>query len=55
MTDELQQQLINDLLIESLEGLDRFDKELLALENHSGGAETMNIIFRVIHTIKGTA
>jgi len=55
MTDELQQQLINDLLIESLEGLDRFDKELLALENHAGGAETMNNIFRVIHTIKGTA
>ena len=55
MTDDIQKQLINDLLIESLEGLDRFDRELLALENGEGGSETMNNIFRVIHTIKGTA
>jgi len=55
MTDKLQQQLINDLLIESFEGLDRFDRELLTLENGAAGPETMNTIFRVIHTIKGTA
>jgi hypothetical protein len=30
--DELQQQLIKDLLIESADGLDRFDREMLALE-----------------------
>jgi two-component system chemotaxis sensor kinase CheA len=55
MNDKLQQQLINDLLIESFEGLDRFDRELLALEKGDRGSETMNNIFRVIHTIKGTA
>ena len=30
INDELQQQLIKDLLIESAEGLDRFDREMLA-------------------------
>ena len=53
--EELQKQLINDLLIESFEGLDRFDRELLVIENGASAPETMNVIFRVIHTIKGTA
>src|SRR5262245_47488473 len=55
INDELQQQLIKDLLIESAEGLDRFDREMLVLEKGEGTPETLNIIFRVIHTIKGTA
>jgi two-component system, chemotaxis family, sensor kinase CheA len=55
MNDDIQQQLINDLLLESLEGLDRFDGELLVLEKGEANAETMNVIFRVIHSIKGTA
>lgn len=53
--ENLQQELVKDLLLESHEGLDRFDRELLNLENGQGGAETMNVIFRVIHTLKGTA
>lgn len=53
--DHLQKQLITDLLIESFEGLDRFDRELLALEKGARDAETLNVIFRVIHTLKGTA
>ena len=55
LNDDLQQQLIKDLLIESTEGLDRFDREMLVLEKHEGTPETLNVIFRVIHTIKGTA
>lgn len=55
INDELQQQLIKDLLIESAEGLDRFDREMLVLEKGEGTPETLNVIFRVIHTIKGTA
>jgi len=55
MNDDLQQQLIKDLIIESLEGLDRFDQELLELEKGDGVGETMNQIFRIIHTIKGTS
>ena len=55
MNDHLQQQLINDLLIESFEGLDNFDREMLALEKGEGSAETLNNVFRIIHTIKGSS
>ena len=55
MNDNLQQQLIKDLLIESFEGLDNFDREMLALEKGAGNAETLNIVFRIIHTIKGSS
>ena len=55
MNDQLQQQLIKDLLIESLEGLDTFDREMLVLETGEGNAETLNNVFRIIHTIKGSS
>jgi len=55
MNDELQKQITHDFLVESFEGLDRFDQELLVVEKGTSSAETMNIIFRVIHSIKGTA
>ena len=55
MNETLQQELIKDLLLESHEGLDRFDRELLALEQGQSGRDSMNNIFRVIHTLKGTA
>ena len=55
MNDNLQQQLIKDLLIESLEGLDNFDREMLALEKGEGNAETLNNVFRIIHSIKGSS
>ena len=55
MNDQLQQQLIKDLLIESFEGLDTFDREMLALEKGEGNAETINNVFRIIHTLKGSS
>jgi two-component system chemotaxis sensor kinase CheA len=55
MNDNLQQQLIKDLLIESFEGLDSFDREMLALEKGEGNAETLNNAFRIIHTLKGSS
>ena len=55
MKDQLQQQLIKDLLIESFEGLDTFDREMLALEKGEGNAETINNVFRIIHTLKGSS
>lgn len=55
LPDHIQRQLVVDFLLESFEGLDRFDQELLALERGNAGADNLNIIFRVIHTIKGTA
>jgi len=55
MNDHLQKQLINDLLIESFEGLDNFDRAMLALEKGESSAETLNNAFRIIHTIKGSS
>jgi two-component system chemotaxis sensor kinase CheA len=55
INDSLQQQLIRDLLIESFESLDRFDREIMALEKGAGNADTLNSIFRIIHTIKGSS
>lgn len=55
LNDDLQRQVLNDFLIESLEGLERFDRELLALEKGTSDSEALNVVFRVIHTIKGTA
>ena len=55
LNEDLQRQLVNDMLIESYEGLDNFDRYLLELEKGTADAETLNAIFRVIHTIKGTS
>ncbi|MEM9158308.1 MAG: chemotaxis protein CheW [Verrucomicrobiota bacterium] len=52
--EDLQRELIRDLIIESVEGLDQYDQELLEFEKDEN-PERMNLIFRVIHTIKGTA
>ena len=47
--------VVNEFLIESYENLDRLDSEFVALEEDPEGAtETLQSIFRTIHTIKGT-
>ena len=43
------------MLTESFEGLDRYDRAILLLEKGAADRETLNDIFRVIHTLKGTA
>lgn len=40
---------------ESLEGLDRVEEELLRLEQGAPGKDTLDAIFRVIHSLKGSA
>ena len=55
MKEELQQQLLNELVVESLEGLDTFDQEILAFERGEQNAEVWNTAFRIIHTIKGSS
>jgi two-component system chemotaxis sensor kinase CheA len=55
INDKLQQQLIKDLLVESFDSLDRFDRSMLALEKGEGNADLLNDVFRVIHTIKGSS
>jgi two-component system chemotaxis sensor kinase CheA len=53
--EELQKQLIDELVVESLEGLDAFDHEILVLETGEQTADTWNNAFRIIHTIKGSS
>ena len=55
INDKLQLQLIKDLLVESFDSLDRFDRAMLALEKGEGDADTLNNVFRIIHTIKGSS
>jgi two-component system, chemotaxis family, sensor kinase CheA len=40
---------------ETQEGLDLMEQSLLAIESNSGGAELLDDIFRVAHTLKGNA
>ncbi len=55
MKQDLQTQLVRELVIESLEGLDSFDSFLLAVEKGGYSDELLNNAFRVIHTIKGSS
>lgn len=52
---DLHQQFVGDMLTESLEGLDRYDAAILLLERGTPAADTLNDVFRVVHTLKGTA
>lgn len=55
MNENLQAQLTRDLVVESLENLDRFDRDLLAMEQGEATPDTLNSMFRSIHTLKGTS
>ncbi|MCA9489272.1 MAG: Hpt domain-containing protein, partial [Myxococcales bacterium] len=47
-------ELVQDFLIESLEGLDRLDQEFVELEQDPARRDLLASVFRTIHTIKGT-
>ncbi len=47
--------IVREFLVESSEGLDTLDRNLVALEQHPGDKELLAGIFRCIHTIKGTS
>lgn len=53
--DDFQAELVGDFLLESSEGLEAFDRNLLILEKGACDTELLNEVFRVVHTIKGTA
>jgi two-component system, chemotaxis family, sensor kinase CheA len=55
MNQDLHQQFVSDMLTESYEGLDRYDASILLLEEGRAGNDTLNDVFRVVHTLKGTA
>ena len=46
--------IVREFVIESTENLDSLDQDLLALESGTGAAETVQRVFRTIHTVKGT-
>src|ERR671939_2199365 len=47
-------EIVREFLVESHEGLDRLDRDLVTLEQQPGDRELLAAIFRCIHTIKGT-
>jgi chemotaxis protein histidine kinase CheA len=47
-------EIIREFLVESHEGLDQLDRDLVELEKHPDSADLLARIFRSIHTIKGT-
>ena len=57
MTNEMAQDpvLMAEFLLESEELLERMDQDMVSLETHPQDSETLNRIFRALHTIKGTS
>ncbi len=47
-------EIVAEFLVESIESLDRLDRDLLVLEREPGSREVLASIFRTVHTIKGT-
>jgi two-component system chemotaxis sensor kinase CheA len=47
--------VLKEFLVETHEGLDQFDRDLVALEQDPGSKEVLGRIFRTIHTIKGSS
>lgn len=47
-------EVVREFLVESYEGLDRLDRDLVALEQHPRDHDLLAGVFRCIHTIKGT-
>jgi two-component system, chemotaxis family, sensor kinase CheA len=47
--------VLTSFVAETQEGLDLMEQSLLAMESNSGGAELLDDIFRVAHTLKGNA
>jgi len=55
MDEDTLKELLQDLIAESNEGLDLYEESLLQLERGEGDSETLNSIFRVVHSIKGSS
>lgn len=48
-------ELYQVFLVESLELLEKFNNALLDLEKNPEGVDTINELFRIAHTLKGTS
>ncbi len=47
--------IVKEFLVESYEGLDQLDKDLLALEDAPDDTSRLSSVFRTMHSIKGTS
>lgn len=47
--------ILKNFLLESADGLSLMEQSILELERHPGDSETIQSIFRVVHTMKGNA
>ena len=55
LPDDADLDLLSAFVEESQEGLDGAESALLNLESHPGDVESVNVVFRAFHSIKGTA
>lgn len=55
LDDQILQQMLQDFLGEALELLDQLNLNLIQLEDDPSNQEFINLIFRLVHTIKGSA
>src|ERR1700760_1186090 len=51
----IEDEATREFLVESYEGLDQLDREFVALEADPAQPQRIATIFRIVHTIKGTA
>jgi two-component system, chemotaxis family, sensor kinase CheA len=51
---DMDDRIVEEFLVESLENLDQLDRDLVALESDPTSAEHLQRVFRSVHTIKGT-
>jgi len=52
--DDPMDEIVQEFLAESIEGLDQFDRDIVALESNPDSKEHLGSTFRIFHTIKGT-
>ena len=52
--DNESNEILNEFLVESYEGLDQLDRDLIELESRGSSPELIGRVFRCVHTIKGT-
>lgn len=52
---EMLDEIVSEFLVESHEGLDQLDRDLMALEENPVDRDRISSIFRAIHSIKGTS
>ena len=51
---DLDDKIVDEFLVDSYEGLDRLDRDLVEIESSAGSSAAVVRAFRTLHTIKGT-